>query len=264
MLYISKWKAAAIMLTAFVVCLFAVPNFFPGKHVSSVAGMGAAPHRSRPRSAGRFAHPARGRCQRRAPAEGRIAARRGPQGDARRAHRADRRAGRSAAIRVDVRVRESDLQQGLTKLRELSQPLGGFLGSTGHRSLDVVNVGGGLIQLTVTEPAILERVRQVVAQSVEIIERRVNQLGLVEPSIQPQGADRILVQVPGLGRPAAADRHPRQDRQADVPPGRHVDDGRAGAAGAAAAGIGDCLRLARPKAAGPISWRSGSSSRAKN
>ena len=29
MLYISKWKATAILLTAFVVCLFAVPNFFP-------------------------------------------------------------------------------------------------------------------------------------------------------------------------------------------------------------------------------------------
>src|SRR5262245_62785780 len=29
MLYISKWKAAAIILTALVVCLFAVPNFFP-------------------------------------------------------------------------------------------------------------------------------------------------------------------------------------------------------------------------------------------
>jgi preprotein translocase subunit SecD len=52
-----------------------------------------------------------------------------------------------------------------------------------------------------TEPAIIERVRQVVEQSVEIIGKRVNQLGLVEPSIQRQGNDRILVQVPGLGDP---------------------------------------------------------------
>src|SRR2546430_3727831 len=29
MLYISKWKAAAILLTALICCLFAVPNFFP-------------------------------------------------------------------------------------------------------------------------------------------------------------------------------------------------------------------------------------------
>ena len=36
----------------------------------------------------------------------------------------------------------------------------------------------------------------------EIIERRVNELGTVEPSIQRQGVDRILVQVPGLQDPS--------------------------------------------------------------
>jgi preprotein translocase subunit SecD len=58
-----------------------------------------------------------------------------------------------------------------------------------------------VVRLTPTEPALLERTRQVVDQSVEIIGKRVNQLGLVEPSIQRQGNDRILVQVPGLGDP---------------------------------------------------------------
>ena len=78
---------------------------------------------------------------------------------------------------------------------------GGFLGSSGQRSVDIENAGGGLIRLSVPEPAILERTRQVVDQSVEIIGRRVNALGLVEPSIQRQGIDRVLVQVPGLGNP---------------------------------------------------------------
>src|SRR5436309_1173722 len=39
MLYISKWKAAAILLTALICCLFAVPNFFPesiGKRVNQL------------------------------------------------------------------------------------------------------------------------------------------------------------------------------------------------------------------------------------
>src|SRR5205823_8624918 len=36
----------------------------------------------------------------------------------------------------------------------------------------------------------------------QIVERRVNQLGTVEPLIQRQGADRILVQVPGLQDPS--------------------------------------------------------------
>ncbi|MFZ0197451.1 MAG: protein translocase subunit SecD, partial [Pseudolabrys sp.] len=35
MLYFTRWKAAAILLTAFVVCLFAVPNFLPEKMVQS-------------------------------------------------------------------------------------------------------------------------------------------------------------------------------------------------------------------------------------
>ncbi len=52
-----------------------------------------------------------------------------------------------------------------------------------------------------TEPAIQERIRQSVEQSIQIIERRVNELGTVEPLIQRQGADRVLVQVPGLQDP---------------------------------------------------------------
>ena len=36
---------------------------------------------------------------------------------------------------VEVRVRPSDLQQALAKLRELSQPLGGLLNTTGQRTV---------------------------------------------------------------------------------------------------------------------------------
>src|SRR4029078_8609989 len=35
MLYFTRWKATAIVLTAFIVCLFAVPNFLPEKMVQS-------------------------------------------------------------------------------------------------------------------------------------------------------------------------------------------------------------------------------------
>jgi preprotein translocase subunit SecD len=67
--------------------------------------------------------------------------------------------------------------------------------------LEVTDQGNRLIRLTVTEAALNERIRQVVEQSIPIIEKRINGLGLVEPTIQRQGADRILVQVPGLGDP---------------------------------------------------------------
>ena len=93
------------------------------------------------------------------------------------------------------------MDNALTKLRELSLPLGGILGGSGQRSLDISNDADGLVRLTVNEPAVIERVRQSVEQSIQIIERRVNELGTVEPLIQRQGTDRILVQVPGLQDP---------------------------------------------------------------
>jgi len=104
---------------------------------------------------------------------------------------------------VEVRIsRDTDAANALAKLRELSQPLGGLLGSSGQRSLEVTDAGGGLIRITVPQAAITERVRQTIEQSIQIVERRVNQLGTVEPVIQRQGQDRILVQVPGLQDPS--------------------------------------------------------------
>jgi preprotein translocase subunit SecD len=103
---------------------------------------------------------------------------------------------------VEVRItRDSDAENAVSKLRELSQPVSSVMGSTGQRSVDI-SESGGLITLTPTEPALVERVRQTVDQSIQIIERRVNELGLVEPIIQRQGASRILVQVPGLQDPS--------------------------------------------------------------
>jgi preprotein translocase subunit SecD len=103
---------------------------------------------------------------------------------------------------VELRLREGvDAAQALTRLRQLSQPLGGLLGGSGQQSLEVSDLGGGLIRLTLTEPAINERIRQAVDQSIQIVARRIDELGTVEPVIQRQGADRVLVQVPGLQDP---------------------------------------------------------------
>jgi len=42
---------------------------------------------------------------------------------------------------------------------------------------------------------------QIISQSIEVVRRRIDGLGTREPTIQQQGADRILVQVPGLEDP---------------------------------------------------------------
>jgi len=46
-----------------------------------------------------------------------------------------------------------------------------------------------------------EQRRSALAQSIEIIRRRVDELGTKEPTIQAQGQDRILVQLPGIRDP---------------------------------------------------------------
>jgi preprotein translocase subunit SecD len=52
-----------------------------------------------------------------------------------------------------------------------------------------------------TEPRSSSAIAQAVEQSIQILETRLNDIGTVEPSIQRQGVDRILVQVPGSSDP---------------------------------------------------------------
>src|SRR2546430_3912588 len=200
MLYFSRWKATAILLTTFLVCAFAIPNFFPEATVKSlpkwaqrhvVLGLDL-------QGGSHILLEVDAAAVRKEKLEQ-------LREDARRVLRDARVVLQGIPVirgnSVEVRIRDSDVQQGLTKLRELSTPLGGILSATGQRSIEVVNAGGGLITLTLTEPAIIERVRQAVEQSIQIVERRINELGTVEPLIQRQGIDRILVQVPGLQDP---------------------------------------------------------------
>jgi len=64
-----------------------------------------------------------------------------------------------------------------------------------------VDVSGAQITISYTPDEIRNRNNQVLQQSIEIVRRRVDAFGTTEPTIQRQGADRILVQVPGLANP---------------------------------------------------------------
>src|SRR5512144_2908014 len=55
----------------------------------------------------------------------------------------------------------------------------------------------GRFRLRLSEQAIRARESAAVDQSLEIIRRRIDETGVREPSIQRQGGDRILVQLPG-------------------------------------------------------------------
>ena len=60
---------------------------------------------------------------------------------------------------------------------------------------------GNRVTLRYSDQATIARKNQVVDQSIEIVRRRVDELGTTEPSIQRQGENRILVQLPGLNDP---------------------------------------------------------------
>jgi preprotein translocase subunit SecD len=201
MLYFTRWKALGIILIALVVCLCAVPNFFPE---ATVKGWPAWAQRRLV-----LGLDLQGGSYLLLEVDSNYVKKEKldqVRDDVRRTLRDNKIPYTGLNVRndaVEVRItRDTDLQNALTKLRELSQPLGGLLGSSGQRSLEVSDAGSGLIRLTVPQAAVTERIRQTIEQSIQIVERRVNQLGTVEPVIQRQGTDRILVQVPGLQDPS--------------------------------------------------------------
>lgn len=60
---------------------------------------------------------------------------------------------------------------------------------------------GNTVVAGFTEEALAELRTNAVEQSIEIVRRRIDELGTNEPNIQRQGADRILVQLPGVDDP---------------------------------------------------------------
>ena len=59
----------------------------------------------------------------------------------------------------------------------------------------------GRITLQMTEQAVRDRRTAAIEQSIEIVRRRIDETGVREPTIQRQGEDRILVQLPGVDDP---------------------------------------------------------------
>lgn len=94
-------------------------------------------------------------------------------------------------------------QEALETIRDLDQGIIVGLLSAGPSSdeLIVEAVGDDGVRVSFTEAAEVARNTKTVQQSIEIIRRRVDELGTTEPVIQRQGDTRVLVQVPGLDDP---------------------------------------------------------------
>jgi preprotein translocase subunit SecD len=74
-------------------------------------------------------------------------------------------------------------------------------GAPGGRDVVVSVTGGDRIRIAFIPEAIDAEGRQAVEQSIEIVRRRIDELGTREPTILRQGANRVVVQAPGESDP---------------------------------------------------------------
>ncbi len=103
---------------------------------------------------------------------------------------------------VQVRIEDTtQLQEARDRLNALRNPLSNAAGQASTYEYDLTEPEDGLFRFTYNTAGLAERMRGLVAQSIQVISNRVNELGTTEPSIQREGATRILVEVPGLDDP---------------------------------------------------------------
>jgi protein-export membrane protein SecD len=74
-------------------------------------------------------------------------------------------------------------------------------GANGSPDYDVATQPDGTIVLTPNEQALRTRASAAVQQSIEIVRRRIDGTGVLDPQITRQGENRIVVQLPGVDDP---------------------------------------------------------------
>ena len=65
----------------------------------------------------------------------------------------------------------------------------------------IINSDKNKITFLFSEKFILESRNRTVEQSIEVVRKRVDESGTKEPTIQKQGEERIIVQLPGVKDP---------------------------------------------------------------
>ncbi|NOR62398.1 MAG: protein translocase subunit SecD [Rhodobacteraceae bacterium] len=99
-------------------------------------------------------------------------------------------------LRVRIGNAEA-IAQAVIEVNTLTRPVVSLTGA-GARDFEV-SAEGDEIVLVLSDAEKISTDDRTMLQSLEIIRRRVDEAGTREPTIQRQGADRILIQVPGIG-----------------------------------------------------------------
>ncbi len=85
-------------------------------------------------------------------------------------------------------------------LKALRDAVGGADPTTGLADVDVA-FEAGQVTLTLSRVALQQRADNAVQQSIEIVRRRIDETGVLDPVIARQGDSRIVVQLPGVDDP---------------------------------------------------------------
>jgi protein-export membrane protein SecD len=103
---------------------------------------------------------------------------------------------------VSVRVTDpARLDEARTLLQGVNPAMTSSVLTVGAKQYDMSEAPGGIFTLHMTDAYKTLTHQQVMDQSIEVVRRRIDELGTREPSIERSGDDRILVQVPGLQDP---------------------------------------------------------------
>jgi preprotein translocase subunit SecD len=219
MLCISRWKAAAMLLTVFLVSLMAIPSLLPEKMFRELPAW--AQRRvvlgiefqggSRQVLAVDVAYIRKEKAEQ-------------LRDEVRKILRAAKVGLVSAPVvrgdSVEVRIRDSDLARALAIFYDqfvaYRYAAGASVSPNSARDISdvaslsadssftlngpevVIESFGNLIRLAVTETAISERVHGGRQAAIGIIKRRIQELGATGASIEPRGADRVEVVMPGV------------------------------------------------------------------
>ncbi len=198
MLYFQRWKIALILFVALAGIVACIPNFFSAETVASWPSF-------LPKRQIVLGLDLRGgahlllEVDRDSLVKDRVGT---LEGDVRQSLREQHIGYRNLGARgsaVSFTLRDSaDAEKAMTALDPLAAPVqSGLFGQGALREVELTQ-DGDRITATLTDDGIEARMRAAVTQSVQVLDRRLNALGTTEPSIQAQGSDRILVQVPGL------------------------------------------------------------------
>lgn len=107
----------------------------------------------------------------------------------------------SPADEVHVRIGNPDgMARALDVVRALARPVQSLTG-VGTNDIEV-SANGDTIIVTLSDAEKIATDERTMQQSLEIVRRRIDEVGTREPTIQRQGSDRILIQVPGIGSAA--------------------------------------------------------------